>query len=237
MNKAVIFDKDGTLLDLCALWAPVGHKVVEYIIDKYNLPADLQVPMEESIGLLGDKALLTGELCCGNGHTISLCFNSVLKKRINKEIELNKLKNSVSQGFIDCIDYGKIIPICPNLQEVMEQLKAKGLQLFVITADDPENTEYCLDTLGITKYFDKVYTFNDKVPAKPDPAQIVNLCKEFNLKPSEITMVGDSIVDMEFAKNGGVRSIGISSMEGTDILLAEHTENVIYDFTDILKFF
>jgi hypothetical protein len=64
-------------------------------------------------------------------------------------------------------------------------------------------TEDCLHRLGITSYFTDIYTDDGTHPNKPDPYCIFALQEKYGLSSEEIVMVGDTIKDMQFARNGG----------------------------------
>ena len=50
-TQAIIFDKDGTLLDFDKFWVPVTKTAINEILKKYGGDASLATPMLESIGV------------------------------------------------------------------------------------------------------------------------------------------------------------------------------------------
>ena len=75
--KAVIFDKDGTILDFDALWVPVAIKATDLILEK--LAADKVSPelLLDAIGVVGDTSSLEGSFCHGTYRDMAVDMNAV----------------------------------------------------------------------------------------------------------------------------------------------------------------
>ena len=71
-------------------------------------------------------------------------------------------------------------------------------------------------------------------PTKPNPYYIKQFCSDEGLERGEILMVGDTLTDITFAENGGIKSMGVSKTdEGKQLLLSK--ENFVAD--DISQIF
>ncbi|HJA94205.1 MAG TPA: HAD family hydrolase, partial [Candidatus Eisenbergiella merdipullorum] len=111
---------------------------------------------------------------------------------------------------------------------VFRRLKESGVRIFLVTTDCREITGRCLDELKIRQYFDEIYTDDDdRGHPKPDPYLIQEIINKYGMKKEELVMVGDTVTDMEFAGNGGIKAIGVADQEADRRILKRYTEMVI----------
>jgi len=64
--------------------------------------------------------------------------------------------------------------------------------------------------LGLAGYFLHIYGGNSFPTKKPDPAGILSLMQETGALPDETVMIGDSMVDIQTARNAGAWALGCS---------------------------
>ena len=232
--KAVIFDKDGTVLDFDAFWLPVAVKATEVINAKLGVT---DVPSEqilEAMGMVGGVASIMGSVCHGTYRDMAEDMNRVFG-RYGYSFDTDMLTELTVKVYHESADAGEIKPACDNIKEVMEELKRRNIKIVLATSDAPEVTAECLKGLGIDEYFDLVFTDDGTHPSKPDPVMINKVCELFGLEKSEVVMVGDTLTDMNFAINGGIRSVGLAKTEENKSILLEKTDTVIPDISYLNK--
>jgi phosphoglycolate phosphatase len=95
---------------------------------------------------------------------------------------------------------------------VAESLQAWGgkKKLAVLTNKPVRFSRMILDGLGVGKLFARVYGGNSFQTKKPDPLGLNRLLGELEVAPPRALMVGDSAVDVQTARNAGVRSCGVT---------------------------
>lgn len=93
-----------------------------------------------------------------------------------------------------------------------------------------------LNKLKIADYFDEVFTFDGIHPAKPNPHYVKTICRKYNLAPSEIIMVGDTLIDMDFAKNSNVTTVGVAEKDNDKKYLKQYTKYVLSNVSEIADF-
>lgn len=231
-TKAIIFDKDGTLIDFDAFWVSISKEAVDKIlneIDANNIDAD---EILKALGIHDGVTHINGVLCYGTYEEMAEVIYNVLKEH-GVKIELSKVTKITIDAYHESIGVGEIKPICEGLSKTLEELKCKGIKLAVVTSDDYFGAKKCLDGLGITKYFDKICANDGIHPPKPNPYYIEEMCKEYNLYKEEIVMVGDTLTDTSFAKNGGIKVIGVAKNESNQNILKEVADCVIPDVSYI----
>lgn len=228
--KAVIFDKDGTVLDFDGFWLPVAVKATEIIMSKLGVIDVPSAAVLKSMGVVDGIASIKGSLCFGTYRDMAEDMNSVFKK-YGYDFDINKLTELTVDAYHSSIDAGEIKPTCPNIEEVMQYLKSKDIKIVLVTSDGPAVTAECLKGLGIDKYFDVVFTDDGTHPNKPDPFMINKLCEDYGFEKNEVVMVGDTLSDMNFAINGGIRSVGLAKTDENKAILLEKTDTVVPDIS------
>jgi phosphoglycolate phosphatase len=98
----------------------------------------------------------------------------------------------------------------PGVREALEQLHAAGTQLAILTNKPVRISRAIMDTMGLTPMLFRVYGGNSFAQKKPDPIGIETLRAEAGTDAEDTWMVGDSIVDMQTARNAGVKSCGVT---------------------------
>lgn len=235
MIKAIIFDKDGTLIDFDSFWITVSVNAINCVLKNLNRE---DIPLSELLSAIGVKngvSDIDGLLCKGTYEQIALAINDVLEKH-GCNVPKEDIVPMVTDAYNLNADSGEVRATCENINEVLSKLKEKGIRLAVVTTDNPEITHICLDKLGIENLFDKVYTDDDKNPVKPDPYCAFDFSKLAGAEKSEIIMVGDTMTDVRFARNVGISVVGVGDTEEKRNRLREHADAVFPDISYIFEF-
>ena len=98
----------------------------------------------------------------------------------------------------------------PGVRESLEQLHAEGMQLAILTNKPVRISEAIMKTMGLTPMLFRIYGGNSFEQKKPNPIGIDTLRAEAGITAEETWMVGDSIVDMQTARNAGVLACGVT---------------------------
>jgi len=195
--KAVLFDKDGTLLDFEKTWRPLLDSFLTLSAEKFGLTGAQQADVLERLGVEGKgftsdsvfvKDNLDGILEAVEGApTLSSEQTSGL---------MSVIKSSISQRA------GTLIK--PHLFDgaikTLSALKDQGYILGLVSSDRVEIVNDHVKKTGLDKIFDFIAADDGENPIKPHPHILENFCQTWNIAPHQVAMVGDSIIDMRFAK-------------------------------------
>jgi phosphoglycolate phosphatase len=96
----------------------------------------------------------------------------------------------------------------PGVREVVGELATQHT-LGVLTNKPERISVDILGALGIADWFVRIYGGDRFDKKKPDPVGIETLMRNTGIGPAETMMIGDSNVDIETARNAGVRSCGV----------------------------
>lgn len=222
--KAILFDKDGTLMDFHSIWIKVAEELVAELIELHQLPQSLQATILEEIGVEGVYVHPSSVLAAGT----SLDMAKICCKYIPSVGE-SDMHHWISENLFTLMyEHRSHMRMTADLPKLLQALKEKGFILGVVTADDFAPTELFLKQCKIESFFDHIIA-SDTFPAqKPDKQIVESFCEKFELDPGEVVIVGDTPTDLYLAKNSGAcYAIGVLSGTGDRQTLAPLADIVL----------
>lgn len=231
---AIIFDKDGTLIDFDAFWVGVS---VAALVDVLSGLGRQDIPIEEILeayGVYDGVTDIDGVLCKGTYAQMAEIFSDILARH-GCSLPAEMAEELIVDAYNRSTDKGNILPTCPTLARTLEALKKRGIRLAVVTTDNPEITERCLRALKIYRLFDKIYTDDGKTPKKPDPAAALNFMELVGASPERTLMVGDTVTDVTFARRAGISVCAVARSTKAREALLPHTDAVISKISELLE--
>lgn len=232
-TKAIIFDKDGTLIDFDSFWVPVTRRALADVLQTLKIEDVSVEELMTAFGVEDGISAIDGVLCYGTYGEMGEECSRVLQK-YGYDVSAEELTELTGEAYPRYSAEGTIQGACDDICGVLEEMKSRGLRLAVYTADRPAVTKKVLSSVGIEDYFDAIYSDDGRFPAKPAPDSINDFCEKMGFDKSEVVMVGDTLHDMHAAKNAGIRSIGVAKGERNTKLLATETDTVVPDISYVL---
>jgi HAD superfamily hydrolase (TIGR01549 family) len=95
----------------------------------------------------------------------------------------------------------------PGCREVLAWLDAKNIRTALITRNSRASVRTVLATHGLP--IDVLITRED-APAKPNPEPLYRACRQLEVAPADIWMVGDGEYDVRAGINAGSRTVWVS---------------------------
>lgn len=229
---AIIFDKDGTLLDFNAFWVPVTEQALRQTVKALGAADASILKLMEVLGVHAGITDIDGVLCYGTYAQIGQALHQGLAEQ-GFSFDCCLVQKLVSEAYVQAVPVGRIAPTCHDLPQVLNALKEKGIKLFVVTTDNAPVTEECLDKLGIAQYFTAVYTDDGVNPPKPDPYCANDISARYGIPRERILMVGDTKNDAIFAKNAGIQAVGVAANDRNAQRLSAYMAAVVPDVSHI----
>ena len=229
--RAVLFDKDGTLIDCDATWIPIYREV---FMDMFGTDAGGAEALMARAGY--DRAtnrLRAGSILAG-GTTRQLV--GVLWPDADEAAAAEKARR-IDNDYIHLVAE-RLTPLMP-LAPIMEELRAMGLKLGVATNDTHVSAKAHMTHAGVIGHFEEIIAADTVAVPKPSGNMVRKFAEITGLPPSAIAMVGDNHHDMEEARNGGA-GLAIAVLSGNaaheDIAhLADHTLASIAELPALLR--
>ncbi|XP_038057737.1 putative pyrophosphatase PpaX [Patiria miniata] len=200
VKRVVIFDKDGTLINIHTQWAPWIRNVVASIEAKTDLTISTQAFSELSFDDETGK-VLPGILGEGTMEMIKDCLSSILQKE--GAISRSEADQVVDACLEECssLKSGVIQPI-GDVGELFRRLKRRGYQIAINTSDSREVTLRTLHLLGVSQLVDAVVCGDDDwMIVKPHPVSAFTICAGLGVQPKNAVMIGDSPCDVQLGTN------------------------------------
>ncbi len=188
MNKAVIFDLDGTLIDSFPDIAENVNKTLE----KFGFPK------KENDFIL----TLTGD---GAKKLVSRSFDNKYSGE-----ELNQRLDYYNRVYTD--SGSPKTKVYDGVGEMLIELKKRGYKLGILTNKPQMTTDGIYQRLLSQYGFDIVVGSRPGMKVKPDPTMLLQMLKEIDVLPENCYFVGDDKPDALIALNAGVK--GISELWG-----------------------
>ena len=91
----------------------------------------------------------------------------------------------------------------------MDELKAKGLKLGILSNKPEAITKSCVKTFLSKWDFDVVFGQRDSVPRKPNAQGALEVAKRLSIPPSHFLYLGDTAIDMKTAVSAGMFPVGV----------------------------
>lgn len=179
--KMIVFDLDGTLVDTVY---DIGNSM-NMALEFFGLPTHKLDMYYKFIG----KGVVNLTRCAINNNEVSDEFLYQVLDKYNEIYPENCTNLSSPYN---------------NITYVLDELISKGYTLGVISNKPDKDTKYV-----INHYFPNRFTYvagaKPDVERKPSKEAMEILMKHLNVEISDITYVGDSRFDAEFAINSGCR--------------------------------
>ncbi|MFO1321893.1 MAG: phosphoglycolate phosphatase [Burkholderiales bacterium] len=91
----------------------------------------------------------------------------------------------------------------PGVVEGLHVLRDARIPLACVTNKAERFTRPLLEAHGMSAFFEVVLGGDSLPRKKPDPLPLLHCCRAFRLRPEELLLVGDSLVDVRAAKAAG----------------------------------
>jgi phosphoglycolate phosphatase len=218
--KLVVFDKDGTLINIQKLFSNWIEKVYNnfssFITDKNNF--------YNHLGYIESEKKFTNNSVIARGTRDDL-RNSINEFLINVE-KIND--NKIIDNYWTDIEFDKNDIIqCGDIIKVFDYLKNYNIKIAICTSDNRKPTEETIKFLGLEKYIDDIKCGDDFISSKPSPEPLWKICSNLDVNVDEAVMVGDTISDIHSGLNAKFgRVIGVLSggydendLDNADIIL------------------
>lgn len=156
-------------------------------------------------------------------------FNHILDRYMNKQLSPQEIialfgptEDDLIEGWFpdtheivkrDYYDYYSdnhdIVTLFPGMEEVLSELKVRGVKLGVFTGKGRTAALITLKKLGIYKYFDHIVTGTDVINHKPSPEGILKFLSEYKISENRAVMIGDAIADIKAARGAGIMVVSV----------------------------
>jgi HAD superfamily hydrolase (TIGR01509 family) len=220
---ALIFDKDGTLIDIDVLWGGWARQIGDRLDGVIGRPVSPDVfatlGFDPTTGHVAPGGPLATATMAGVEETIA----RVLRRWCPS---ITAARRATATAWLQPDPVAQAVPLA-DLPSLFGRLRGAGLRLAVCTTDDRATTDATLVALGIRRFVEALVCGDDGFTLKPAPDAVIAVCHAFRTEPSRVAVIGDTPADIAMARAAGaglcigVRSSGgsASDLNDADVIL------------------
>jgi len=224
--RAVLFDKDGTLFDFFATWAPAYEALARHA-------AGDDAALVERLMTLGGRDPATGRfaphsvLAAGTARQLAELWGAEIGRADIAELTVYFDAHFHSHGIASAQ------PVT-DLPALFRRLRARGLRLGVATMDSHAAAEATMQAFGLDHMLDFVAGWDAGHGIKPGPGMVDAFSAAVAVPVSAIAVVGDTPHDLEMAHAAGAGlAVGVLTGASPRETLAPRAHHVLDSIADL----
>ncbi|MCY7343523.1 MAG: HAD family hydrolase [Pseudonocardia sp.] len=187
MNRAVLLDLDGTLLDTpSAIVSTIG-----------TVLADLGHPRPAPAAVRGTV-----------GRPLAEAFRALAGPLDDDEVA-EATRRYLLRFRDDVLPRARGL-VFPHVEDGLRELRGAGFGLAVATSKFTASARALLDAAGLLGLFDAVVGADEVSRPKPHPEMGVLVLRRMGVVAADAVMVGDTVHDIDMARSAGIASIAVT---------------------------
>lgn len=197
--QAIIFDKDGTLIDFDAMWGGWVVYLAEQLHALSGLPVREPLCLAMGFDDVNKKVLPLGKLAAS---PMAQLYHLTVEVMHSLGLSAERAEKVVEQGW--CIpDPVVLAKPFTDMRELFGKFHEQNIKLGIATTDDRAPTQAMIEAFDIEEYLTTIVCADDGIPAKPAPDMVLTICERMNIHPSKVMVVGDTTADLKMARSAG----------------------------------
>jgi phosphoglycolate phosphatase len=227
--KAILFDKDGTLIDFRKSWLAAYRGAAAELAEVAGAAPGF---VEELLARHGYDAATDTFAAESPLLWATTRDQAVLWSAEPELAAVDDVEQRLERHFSD-LDAYPPVPVV-DLARLFERLRARGLKLGVATMDSTAAAEATLARFAAHRLIDFVTGCDGGHGIKPDPGMVLGFCAEVDVAPHEVAVVGDNLADLAMARAAGA-GLAIAVLTGgcPAVALAARADLVLLSIAEL----
>lgn len=222
---AILFDKDGTLLDFNATWLGFAKDLALAATDGDMGRADL---------LLREGGFDQEQNRFRSGSVFAAGTNAEVVKHFHPHLEGEPLRSLVEETDRKTASVAERAVALPGAIAAVKALHDAGYAIGLATNDSTAGARRTLETFGVAGLFTATLGYDAVANPKPAGDACLLFAELAGVTPAQVAVVGDNAHDLEMARAAGAGlAIGVLSGNGTRESLAPLADVVIESVVDL----
>ena len=206
--QAIIFDKDGTLINFDAMWGGWSVFLAEQLHEASGL--DVRAALYQAMGYdaVNRKVLAGGKLA-----SRPMAHLYELTVEVMQSLGLTKVEadNVVEKAW--CIpDPVMLARPFTDMRALFSSLNEHEIQIAIATADDRTPTQVMIEAFDIEEFIAAMVCGDQGIASKPAPDMVLAICRRLKIDPKNVMVIGDTASDLKMARAAGAGlAVGVLS--------------------------
>lgn len=231
--QAIIFDKDGTLIDFDAMWGSWTIYLAKELHQASGLDICEALCLAMGYDQTNKKVLANGMLA---SNPMSRLYNLTIEVMQSCGLEEQDAEKVVEEVW-RIPDPVVLAKPFTDMRSLFSQLTEQGIKIAIATADDRAPTQAMVDAFDLGEYVSCMACADDGIPSKPAPDMVITLCEQLGIEPSSVMVVGDTTSDLKMARSAGAGlAIGVLSGVSSSRDLAEFADVLIESVDELNEY-
>jgi len=200
--ECVLFDKDGTLIDIhnywCSMIALRANFIFNRLAPSYAHRENFIVDLIELMGVDHKKKLMKPEGPVGIKPR-EYIIRIVTKKL--QSLKINAAEDLVSSIFKEVDKYSELhlkdfVKLLPGVRNFLDALKSKDVSINIVSTDITSRAVKSIKCLKLEDYFDNILGGDSVRNVKPNPEIANKIIRKIGCNPEKCVVIGDHPVDI-----------------------------------------
>lgn len=188
LNRAIVFDLDGTLADSVRL-------IEDAIV----------VALEPHLDVI-DRAVVRSYI----GQPLVVCLSEMVGIGV-EDPRIPAMVDVYRAAYHPGVEREGRKLLLPGVEQMLHDLRAHGIGIGVVTAKTTPSAEHLLGHIGIAELIDVLVGTDQTERGKPFPDPAFLALEKLGAAASQTWYVGDATSDMAMAINAGMPGMGITT--------------------------
>lgn len=227
--RAILFDKDGTLLNFEATWTPLLKKVA------------LEAANGDELG--AQRLLEAGGYDAANARFRAGSIIGAGTSRLIVRLWYPRLFGAAHEAKVERMDrlfaeHGRVASVAiDGAAAALDLLAARRFIMGVATNDATEAARVSLEATGLSRNLPHVFGYDSVAVPKPGPDMVHAFCAAARLEPAEVIVVGDNAHDLAMARSAGAGlAIGVTSGNSAAADLVPLADVILGSIRDVPRY-
>jgi phosphoglycolate phosphatase len=217
--RAVLFDKDGTLVDFQRTWGPAVQTVMRHLGGGDRAAYDRLVAASRFVEA-GQRLLPDSPLIAQPTSVFGARWATALGRPATADFfaEIDHLLCDATTRHLAPIGDPKAL---------LGLLASRGYRLGMITNDAEGTARAHARQLGVDTYLEFIAGYDSGFGAKPDAGPVLAFAQAVGVPAPETAVVGDTVVDLAAARAAGAIAIAVLTGPAAAADLTPHADVVL----------
>ena len=212
----VLFDKDGTLVDIHYYWVSMiklrANLIAESLFDDKGIKEKVKKALISVMGVNQETECMKPDGPVGvkpRPYIVDVAVQTInefgeMTDAASMELMFKKIDQATASNMLP------LLSVLPGVVDLLDKLKKHDIPVAIVTTDITERTTKAMKALGLESYFIDIVGGDRVKNTKPSPDLAEYVISNNKLTPDNVVVIGDHPVDIEMGIATGVRTnIGV----------------------------